>query len=542
MMRAAVYRGVNDVRVETVPVPLNADGTVGPGEVLVRIDTCGICGTDLKKIHTGSHSAPRIFGHEMAGTIAMVGDGVTHFAVGDRVMAYHHIPCGACYYCRKGTFAQCETYKKVGCTAGFAASGGGFAEYIRVADWIVGKAGEPAGLIKVPDDVPFEQAAFIEPVNTCFKAVRLLGLQQDETVLVIGQGPIGILLAALARRTGATVLTSDLLRGAACGGARIWVGASAGCARRCGCGGEDGDGGAWCGCCAGCGGRGCADSDCNGRCPSGRPRDAVCFDAARRGDLRSGRGVHGREDADGLVLVVGGDQCGCCGAGVLGVSRWIVRSDEADLASLQAGGRGRGDRSGVASTGGFDEDRDSTVSEWRVGEGRAKRSEDRGRIYADCMKATGLAARILYGLAALPAGSAAGFYATVWLLPKAAPILGIASPQPETEDLFHLGLEVGAIIAVPAFLCALTLPWRRRRHRRGRAWRLAVSTAIVVAASLAFAGMGHSMGYDLLFAAWLGCTLALTFVRYGLVGPKGSGPRFAQRYDGDEDTDPNAAA
>ncbi len=209
-MRAAVYRGVDDVRVETVPVPLNGDGTLDPGEVLVRIDTCGICGTDLKKIHAGSHTAPRIFGHEMAGTIAMVGAGVEHFAIGDRVMAYHHVPCGECYYCRKQTFAQCETYKKVGCTAGFAAAGGGFAEYIRVMDWIVGKPGKTAGLIKIPDDIPFEQASFIEPVNTCYKAVRLLGLQADETVLVIGQGPIGILLAALARRTGAAVLTSDL--------------------------------------------------------------------------------------------------------------------------------------------------------------------------------------------------------------------------------------------------------------------------------------------------------------------------------------------
>ena len=209
-MRAAVYRGVNDVRVETVPVPLNADGGIGAGEVLVRIDTCGICGTDLKKIHSGSHSAPRIFGHEMAGTIAMVGAGVSHFAIGDRVMAYHHIPCGQCYYCRKQTFAQCETYKKVGCTAGFAPAGGGFAKYIRVMEWIVGRVGKTAGLIRIPDDIPFEQASFIEPVNTCYKAVRLLGLEPDETVLVMGQGPIGILLAALARRTGATVLTSDL--------------------------------------------------------------------------------------------------------------------------------------------------------------------------------------------------------------------------------------------------------------------------------------------------------------------------------------------
>jgi L-iditol 2-dehydrogenase len=205
-MRAAVYRGIDDVRIETVPVPLQEDGTLGAGEVLVRIDTCGICGTDLKKIHSGSHAAPRIFGHEMAGTVAMVGAGVQDFAVGERVMAYHHIPCGRCYYCRKQTFAQCETYKKVGCTAGFAPAGGGFAEYIRVMDWIVATG----GLVKVPQDIPFEQAAFLEPVNTCFKAVRLLRLQADETVLVIGQGPIGILLAALARRTGATVLTSDL--------------------------------------------------------------------------------------------------------------------------------------------------------------------------------------------------------------------------------------------------------------------------------------------------------------------------------------------
>lgn len=199
-MRAAVYRGVNDVRVETIPVP-----QIGPGEVLVKIHTCGICGTDLKKIHTGSHSAPRVFGHEMAGTIAAVGEGVKDFAVGDRVMAYHHIPCGECFYCRKHTFAQCETYKKVGCTAGFEPSGGGFAEYIRVMDWIVRR-----GLVKIPADVSFEQASFIEPTNTCYKAIDMLSLQADETVLVIGQGPIGILLAALAHRTGATVLTSDL--------------------------------------------------------------------------------------------------------------------------------------------------------------------------------------------------------------------------------------------------------------------------------------------------------------------------------------------
>src|SRR5581483_4334874 len=104
-MTAAVYHGKNDVRLESVPVP-----RIGPAEVLVRVHTCGICGTDLKKIATGSHSAPRIFGHETAGVIAQVGDRVSGWRVGDRVMAFHHIPCGDCYYCRHKVFAQCEVY------------------------------------------------------------------------------------------------------------------------------------------------------------------------------------------------------------------------------------------------------------------------------------------------------------------------------------------------------------------------------------------------------------------------------------------------
>lgn len=200
-MRAVVYHGINDLRVETVPVP-----AVGPGELLVRIATCGVCGTDLKKIHTGSHSAPRIFGHEMAGTIVAVGQGMTSYEVGERVMVFHHVPCGKCYYCRKNTPAQCAVYKKVGSTAGLEPSGGGFAEYIRVMDWVVANR----GVVRIPDGVPFEQAAFMEPLNTVLKGVNLLHLAPDDTVLVIGQGPIGIMHAALACRTGARVFTSDL--------------------------------------------------------------------------------------------------------------------------------------------------------------------------------------------------------------------------------------------------------------------------------------------------------------------------------------------
>ncbi len=199
-MLAAVYRGVNDVRLETVPVP-----KIGAGELLLRVHTCGVCGTDLKKIATGSHSAPRIFGHETSGVVAAVGAGVRKFAPGDRVVVFHHIPCRQCYYCLHQTFAQCATYKKVGCTAGFEPSGGGFAEYVRVMSWIVEQ-----GTVRIPDGVSYEQACFVEPVNTCMKGIKALHLQPGETVLTIGQGPIGIILSNLARRAGASVITSDL--------------------------------------------------------------------------------------------------------------------------------------------------------------------------------------------------------------------------------------------------------------------------------------------------------------------------------------------
>jgi L-iditol 2-dehydrogenase len=199
-MMAAVYRGINDVRLETVPVP-----QIGPGEMLIRVHSCGVCGTDLKKISTGSHSAPRIFGHETSGIVAAVAADVPGLRPGDRVMVFHHIPCRECFYCRNKTFAQCATYKRVGCTAGFEPSGGGFAEYVRVMDWIV-----QHGTVRIPDGISFEQACFVEPVNTCMKGIEALRLVPGESVLTIGQGPIGILLSILAQRAGARLITSDL--------------------------------------------------------------------------------------------------------------------------------------------------------------------------------------------------------------------------------------------------------------------------------------------------------------------------------------------
>src|SRR5260370_22407248 len=200
-MRAAVYHGQNDVRMETVPVP-----TIGAGELLIRVHTCGICGTDLKKISTGSHSAPRIFGHETSGMIVAVGEGVTSYSLGERVMVFHHIPCRDCFYCNRKVFAQCPVYKKVGVTAGYQPSGAGFAEYVRVMAWII----QRGGVVRIPQNVSYEQAAFIEPINTCQKGIETLRLQPEETVLLIGQGPIGMMLAKLSQSTGARVFASDM--------------------------------------------------------------------------------------------------------------------------------------------------------------------------------------------------------------------------------------------------------------------------------------------------------------------------------------------
>src|SRR5690349_19393248 len=198
-MRAGVYRGAGCVATESVPVP-----EIGEGEVLIRVAACGICGTDLKKIQHGFVAPPQIFGHEVAGTIAAIGCGVRRWKEGDRVVSFHHVPCGACFYCDRRLFSQCAAYKKVGLTAGFDPNGGGFAEYVRAMPWIVER-----GMIEIPRAVSFEEATFVEPVNTCLKAVEKARVAAGEAVVVIGQGPIGLLLMLLARRTGAHVFTTD---------------------------------------------------------------------------------------------------------------------------------------------------------------------------------------------------------------------------------------------------------------------------------------------------------------------------------------------
>jgi L-iditol 2-dehydrogenase len=200
-MLAAVYRGKQKVEVEPVPVPI-----IGRGEILIRVEACGICHTDLKKIEYGLLAPPRIFGHETAGTVAAVGEGVVRFKTGDRVIVFHHIPCENCYYCHRKLFAQCQVYKKVGVTAGFEPAGGGFAQYVRVMDWIVEK-----GVEKIPDGVSFDTACFVEPVNTCLKGVVQTDPQPGDLCVVMGQGPIGMLFTMILKQRGLRTVTTDTM-------------------------------------------------------------------------------------------------------------------------------------------------------------------------------------------------------------------------------------------------------------------------------------------------------------------------------------------
>ena len=216
-MQAAVYRGGSSICVEEIPTP-----AIGRGEILIRVEACGICHTDLKKIEHNLLDPPRVFGHETAGVVAAVGADVTAFRPGDRVVAFHHIPCLNCFYCERKVYAQCPVYKRVGITAGFEPAGGGFAQYVRVMDWIVER-----GVEHIPDGVSFERATLVEPLNTCLKAVVQCDPQPHELVLILGQGPIGLMFTMLTKRSGAQVVVTDtiaerLALAAKCGADSAW--------------------------------------------------------------------------------------------------------------------------------------------------------------------------------------------------------------------------------------------------------------------------------------------------------------------------------
>lgn len=190
-MRVAKWYNNRDVRVEEMPTP-----KIGPGELLVRVEASGLCGSDVMEWYRLDR-APLVLGHEIAGQVAAVGDGVTRYKVGDRVSAAHHVPCNTCHYCLTGNHTVCETLRKTNFDPG------GFAEYLRLPAINVDR-----GVFLLPDEMSYEEATFIEPLACVLRGQKRAQMQTGKTVLVIGCGIAGLLHIMSAHALGASLVVA----------------------------------------------------------------------------------------------------------------------------------------------------------------------------------------------------------------------------------------------------------------------------------------------------------------------------------------------
>lgn len=196
-MRAAVYRNNRDVRIEEMPVP-----RIGDGEILMRIEASGICGSDVAEWYR-VRKAPLVLGHEVAGVVEQVGAGVAGFEPGDRVVAAHHVPCNTCRWCLAGHHSVCDTLRST------TFDPGGFCEKVRLPAINVDR-----GVFRLPDDLSFDEGTFVEPLACVVRAQRIAGVRPGLSVLVLGSGISGLLHVKLACALGAgRVFATDLCDG-----------------------------------------------------------------------------------------------------------------------------------------------------------------------------------------------------------------------------------------------------------------------------------------------------------------------------------------
>jgi len=190
-MKAAVYYGKGDIRIGEMPVP-----EIGKDEVLVRVRASGICGSDVMHWYRTGRG-PLVLGHEISGEIAAMGEGVSGYKIGERVVAAHHVPCNTCRYCRSGHHTVCDTLRKTNFYPG------GFAEYLRLPQINVDR-----GIFRIPEEMSFDEATFVEPLACVYRGQRISGMDRGKTVLVIGSGISGLLHIQLARALGASVVVA----------------------------------------------------------------------------------------------------------------------------------------------------------------------------------------------------------------------------------------------------------------------------------------------------------------------------------------------
>lgn len=190
-MKVARYYSVDDVRIEDMPIPVP-----GPGEIVVRVAACGVCGSDVMDWYT-QKKAPAVLGHEPAGVITAVGSGISTFREGDRVFMHHHVPCFVCHYCRRGFYSNCAMFQQTHLDPG------GFAEYVRFPAPNVER-----DVLKLPDSMSYDVATFIEPVGTIIRGVERARLRHGDTVAIIGAGLTGLLFIQAARLWGGRQITA----------------------------------------------------------------------------------------------------------------------------------------------------------------------------------------------------------------------------------------------------------------------------------------------------------------------------------------------
>ena len=194
-MRVAMYYNNHDVRVEELPVP-----EIGPGELLVKVEASGICGSDVMEWYR-IQKAPMVLGHEVAGTIVQAGAGVERFREGDRMIVTHHVPCNACRYCLSGHHTVCDTLRET------TFDPGGFAEYLRVPAINVDR-----GVFTLPDGLSFDEASFAEPLACVYRGQRRANIQPGQSVIVLGSGLAGLLHINLAKALGAgRIIATDMV-------------------------------------------------------------------------------------------------------------------------------------------------------------------------------------------------------------------------------------------------------------------------------------------------------------------------------------------
>ena len=192
-MRAMIFQGAGRLVPADVPRP-----AAGAGELLLRLRGCGLCGSDIAKLADPAARAPAVLGHEVVGDVVEAGEGVGGFAVGDRVVAAHHVPCGECHYCRRDSESMCRGFKESNLDPG------GFAEFVRVP-----AANVRSATFRVPEHLTDEEASFVEPLACCLRAVERARVQPGDTAVVVGLGSIGCLFVPLLARAGAVVVGVD---------------------------------------------------------------------------------------------------------------------------------------------------------------------------------------------------------------------------------------------------------------------------------------------------------------------------------------------